>query len=255
MYNDTFITALFIILRISGAILFNPFLGRRNVPAIAKMGLAIAVGIGVLPALPTQSHNIDSIIVFSVIALKEFFIGFVTGFIMQLAMSVSSVAGEIIDMQLGLGMGKIYDAQTGASMAVTGTVYNLYFMLLFFLANGHLTIIKLITESCELFPVGSDFLNLKSGGSIVLIFGYILTLAVKLALPITAVEMLTEAGLGFMMRSVPGINIFAVGLQIKLAVGLLLTAATMPFTSKLMDNILGSMFLQIKDTLIQMLSP
>ena len=254
MYNDTYITALFVIMRISGAILFNPFLGRRNVPAIAKMGLAIAVGIGILPSLPAQVHNIDSIIVFSLIAFKEFFIGFVTGFIMQMAMSMISIAGEIIDLQLGLGMGKIYDAQTGSSMAITGTVYNLYFMLLFFLANGHLTIIKLITESCELFPVGSEFLNLNAGGSIVLIFGYVLTLAVKLALPITAAMMLTEAGFGFMMRSVPGINIFAVGLQLKLGIGLLLTVATMPFTSKLMDNMLGTMFLQIKDALIQLLS-
>jgi flagellar biosynthetic protein FliR len=251
--ND-YILFILVFTRICGAILFNPLLGRKNVPAIIKVGLSFAISICVFPSLDRTNTDIDTMIEFVFAILKELFVGYAIGFIMQLVMSFVLTAGESIDMQLGLGMSKIYDPASNLSMALSGTVYNLLLTVIFFMSNGHLTFIRLLCGTCKLFKVGNGFINPEAGGYIVLIFGDILLLSLKLAMPIIAVEFLTEAGFGFLMRSVPHLNIFSVGLQIKLAIGFLMLFMSLPVASKLLDYSITYMFEKIESSIGYMLT-
>ncbi|NCA68193.1 MAG: type III secretion protein, partial [Clostridia bacterium] len=124
--NSTLIVFLLVVTRITGALLFNPFFGKKNIPAIAKIGLAITVAVGMVPTLENPELAINSIIMFVLVILKELSVGLIIGFIMQLVISMVLIAGEAIDMQLGLGMGKVYDPQSNSSAALTGTMYNLF---------------------------------------------------------------------------------------------------------------------------------
>lgn len=253
--QNSYILFLLVFTRILSAILFNPLLGRRNVPVIAKVGLSIAICICVFPNLDKTGTGIDTFLKFAFAVLKEMFVGYTIGYIMQLVMSVVFNAGETVDMQLGLGMSKIYDPSSNISMALSGTIYNILLTLIFFLSNGHLTLIKIFTESCRLFVVGNGFINPAAGKYIVLIFGDILLLSLKLAMPIIAVELLTEIGFGFLMRSVPHLNIFSAGLQIKLAVGFLMLVLSLPVVSRLLDYSITYTFERIQSGIGYMLTP
>ncbi len=246
--TNQYIFFLLVFTRVSGAVLFNPFFGRRSIPAIVKVGLSAAIALCISPALWGDSgfsFSPSSFIVFGLIVIKELFVGFFMGFIMQLIMSAALIAGEAADLQIGLGMGKVYDPQSNATMAITGTLYNLFFTLVFFLSNGHLTLIRMAADSFKLFPAGKGVINFGGAGYAAALFGDVLVIAVKLALPVIAIMLLTEAGLGFMMRAVPHLNIFAVGLQIKLAVGLAVLIASLPAVSKLLDSTITFMFGQM----------
>ncbi len=87
-----------------------------------------------------------------------------------------------------------------------------------------------------------------------LLFGDILILALKLAIPVIAIELLAESGLGVLMRIVPHINVFAVGLQVKLAVGLGIIILTIPLTSRVLDTSITLMFERIEEGVSKMLS-
>jgi flagellar biosynthetic protein FliR len=151
-------------------------------------------------------------------------------------------------------MGRIYDPSTGVSMALTSTVYNILFTLIFFASNSHLTMIKLVADSCKAFPLGKDFFNFAAGGYIVALFGDVLILALKVAIPIIAIELLAEAGLGVLMRLVQHINIFSVGLQIKIAVGLLMVAVTVPVVSQIIDTTMSYIFERLGEGVNRMLA-
>jgi flagellar biosynthetic protein FliR len=250
-----YIILLLVFARITGAILFNPLLGRKNIPAMARVGLSIALTLCVFPLLDRPDTGIDTAFEFIFAALKELFVGFTIGFIMQLVMSAVFTAGESVDMQLGTGMSKIYDPSSNISMALSGTIYNLVLTMLFFLSNGHLTLIRLIFRSCMLFPVGVGFINFDGGRQIVLIFGDILLLALKIAMPIIAAELLAEAGLGILMRSVSHINIFSIGLHIRLVVGFAILVMSLPTVSRLLDNSVTYMFEKINTGIEAMLTP
>ena len=150
---SNYMLLLLVFARMSGALLFHPLLGRRNVPAIAKIGLALLASILLTPVLTVPPPVFTSTISFMLSVLKEMVVGYVLGFVMNLFLSFVLMAGEVMDMEIGLGMGKIYDPQSSVSMPVTGTVFNLMITLIFFFSNGHLTLIRILANSCQVFPL------------------------------------------------------------------------------------------------------
>lgn len=252
--NDKYIIFLLAATRLSGVFIFNPIIGRRNIPAMVKIGLALLVGIGISQSLDTAVPDINSWLMFVLVVGKEMLVGFGLGLIMNMFVSAFLIAGEQADLQMGLSMGRIYDPANGTSMALTSTVYNILFTLIFFSSNSHLTLIKIVADSCKAFPLGKDFFNFAASGYIVTLFGNVLVLALKVAVPIIAIELLAEAGLGVLMRLVQHINMFSIGLQIKLAVGILMVAVTIPVVSQVIDSTMSYMFERLGEGINRMLA-
>jgi len=80
-------------------------------------------------------------------------------------------------------------------------------------------------------------------------FSQILTLSLKLAMPILAVEIILEAGIGILMKAIPQIQVFSVNVQLKIIVGLLLIMILVPTFSAFIENMLELMFEQIENSL------
>jgi flagellar biosynthetic protein FliR len=238
----------------TGALLFNPFFGKRNVPAIAKIGLALLASLLLTPVLQVPPLVFSSTVSFMLSLLKELLVGFALGFLMNLFLNWVLIAGEVIDMEIGLGMAKMYDPLSSVSMPVAGTMFNLMITLIFFFSNGHLTLIRILASSCQLFPPGSAFIDFQAGSYLALLLGDMIVLALKLAMPVVATELLTEAGMGVLMRIVPQINVFAASLQVKLAIGLVIIILALPAASRLMDDTMTQMYQRMQESLSVMLS-
>ena len=205
------------------------------------LALVLAVIMTMSPSVNASVPEVTNIIGFAMIAFKELFIGMVFGFFTNLIMTVLIYAGEIIDMQTGLGMAKTMDPTTGINMPIFANIYYYLFIFYFFITNGHLSYIKLFTISYESIPVGYDFtLNtIDLTYVIVMYFGTVMTLAVKFALPLMVTEMITEICIGILMKAVPTIQVLSVNIQLKIIVGLLiLTAAARPM-AEFIEKLLG----------------
>jgi flagellar biosynthetic protein FliR len=143
---------------------------------------------------------------------------------------------------MGTSVSKIYDPQSGVSMPVTGSALNILFTLIFFASDGHLTLIKIVSTSLSMFPPGPEMLSAQIGQYIVAMLGDMIVLALKLAMPVMAIELLSEAGMGVLMRIVPQINVFSVGIQLKLGIGIAVVVLALPAIGRLIDASLGQMF-------------
>lgn len=231
--------------RMSGMILFNPILSRKSVSAFIKVGLAFFCSLILTAVLEPNLDFGENQIVFVLICFKELFIGFLCGFIIQLFLSAVLMAGELVDLQLGIGMAKIYDPQSNVSMPISGSLFHLLFITAFFVSNGHLTLMRIIFYSFEFLPVGTALFNPQAWQHLVLLFSQMLLLGLKIALPIIAIEIVTEMGLGILMRTVPQINIFMVGLPLKLLVGLGMLFLVLPGIFELFDLMLEGMYQEI----------
>jgi flagellar biosynthetic protein FliR len=238
---NRYLLFLLVLVRMTGMVVFNPVYGRRNIPANLKVGFAFVLAMIVTSSLPDAALEFDGLPMFALACFKELLVGFLASFVFQLFLSSFQMAGEIIDLQLGVGMSKVYDPQSNVSMPLTGSIYNLIFMLMFFAGNGHLTMIKIIAISFQILPAGPQLINPAAGGFIIELFGNILILAIKIALPIVALEVIVEFGMGILMRTVPQINIFVAGLQIKLLIGIIIIVLLMPSISNLIDMTITTM--------------
>lgn len=239
-YNFTLLTMLF--LRMSGCILFNPIYGRRNIPGIVRAALAMMLTLFTYPFLPKQTLEISSPVVFAVCAVKEILIGLAVGFIIQLIQSVIIMAGEQMDMQLGISMSKVYDPQSNISMPLSASLINAMFLLIFFLTNSHLTLMELFIKLGTAVPYGDAPIPPGVFKQIVGCFGLMLMYAAKLCLPIIAVEMIAQIGIGIMMKAVPQIDIFTIEVQLKIIIGFLAIIMLVPSFASLIEKLIGVMF-------------
>ena len=153
---NNFIGFLLVLCRVTGIFTFNPIFSRSNVPNSVKAGMSVVLAVVMLPLVGTvtQVPDIPNALSFGLIILKELLVGFVFGLFTNLMLTVLIYAGEIIDMQTGLGMAKTMDPTTGINMPIFANIYYYIFILYFFLTNGHLSYIKLFSVSYETIPMG-----------------------------------------------------------------------------------------------------
>ena len=211
-----------IFMRMSGFLLFNPLLGRSNLPAMVKTGMALVLSILVFGTAGTGVPQPDTLVELAFRLLLELGIGLVLGFVMRVVFSVVQIGGEVIDTQMGMTMAQIYDASSQANLSVTASLLNILLILDFFAENGHYTLMRLLTASGELVPYGAAALGDGVYAYVIELFLACMLLAVKLAMPILAAELLGEVGMGVLMKAIPQINAFVINIELKVIIGLLL---------------------------------
>ena len=211
-----------IFMRMSGFLLFNPLLGRSNLPAMVKTGMALVLSILVFGTAGTGVPQPDTLVELAFRLLLELGIGLVLGFVMRVVFSVVQIGGEVIDTQMGMTMAQIYDASSQANLSVTASLLNILLILDFFAENGHYTLMRLLTTSGELVPYGAAALGDGVYAYVLELFLACMLLAVKLAMPILAAELLGEVGMGVLMKAIPQINAFVINIELKVIIGLLL---------------------------------
>lgn len=219
----SFETNLLVFARILCIFIFNPILSRRNIPTIAKIGVSIFISYIIIMAVqPEPVETGGSAGVYLLMLLRESFIGLVIGFITDLFFYAVQVAGEVMDMQSGLGMAKVFDPETNVQMSIMGSFLSFMLYLYFFAANAHMSYIKLFAVSYDIIPIGEGGFNPDLGYSVAVYFSVLFAMVIKLAMPIMAAELILEFCMGVLMKSVPQIQIMVVNIQLKVALGFLL---------------------------------
>lgn len=216
-----FILFTFIVMRMSGFLLLNPIFGRRNVPALVKAGFIMVLSVWLFGITGSRGVPIqmDNSLEYGFLLLKEFAMGYVLGFVMELFFTVTSFAGGLIDFNMGMSMSNVYDPQTNTSMPISGTIYNYMLLLIFLSVNGHMAILKIMLESENIIPYTQIAFQPGIVIAILDIFKECIVLAFKFSIPLVAIELLGEVGVGVLMKVIPQINIFVVNIQTKIFLG------------------------------------
>lgn len=212
-----------IFMRMTGFILFNPILGRSTLTNFFRAGMVMVLSVFMMGVAGEGPATLPGTVVeFGLRLLLELGIGLVLSFVMQLLFMIIQVGGEIVDNQMGLTMAQIYDAGSQVNMTVTASLLNVLLVMDFFAENGHYTILRIFLGSQQVVPFGEAAFGQAVASGIVEIFLSNMVLAVKLAMPILAAELLGEVGMGILMKAIPQINVFVINIELKLIVGLVL---------------------------------
>ena len=136
---------LLVFFRISGLFIFSPVFGSQSIPVRIKLFLGLGLSFCVYPALwpaNPQAASIGGASIINVVTngvqfwemmpmiALELLIGIIIGYGATIPMAGMQMAGKIIDQQLGLGLGGVYNPDLGADGGMTG---QFYFVLSIFL--------------------------------------------------------------------------------------------------------------------------
>lgn len=231
-----------VVTRMTGFVLFSPIYGQSSVPGLAKGCIIAAFSAAAFAGAESRTVVFTSTIGFLFLMVKELYMGFLLGFVIRLFQYVMTHAGYIMDFDMGLSMANVYDPVNGTQTAITGMILNIYYMLLFFAADGHLALMKIILDSAKAVPYGEFAITSEAQSAIFEIFKECTVTAVKLAFPLMAIELLLQVGVGIMMKVVPQINLFILNIQMKILVGF----AALIFLISPLGDMIGNL---ITDTL------
>ena len=239
--ETNFIVLVMVTMRVTGIFTFNPIFSRRGVPNSIKVGASLLLSV-VMTAAGDFNYTMPAGLLPFVFDMgKELLVGAVLGFFVNLMLQVFSMAGEVTDMQLGLSMAKSYDPTFG-SAGLSTQYYSYWFMLYFFAVGGHKSYIQLFAISYESIPMGYTSFNINILMVLVRFFEAVMTLGLKLAMPVIAASLITEFCIGVLMKAVPTIHVFVLNIQIKMLVGFVVLAASCGVVSEFMEKIMGTMF-------------
>jgi flagellar biosynthetic protein FliR len=172
---------------------------------------------------------------------REVLIGLAVGWSSQLLFAGMRMAGQHMEMKMGLGLTQLVDPHEGGHTSLLPAVLDLTASLVFLAVNGHHLLIRALVSSYQVFPLpgGINAAQTKVAASGVAITdvlyylvgsaGALFPIALRVSAPVLIGALLADVVLGVMSRVVPQLNLFAVILPAQFAFGLLLLFLALPF--------------------------
>ena len=215
-----------------------PPFGTRQLPGSVKVGFSAALALAVGPRLaglnvPLEPWPLASAVFLQVAA------GLALGFLGVMLFSAVSLAGSLIDLFSGFSAAQLFDPATSATTSVFGRFYSVLATTLLFAIDGHLLLVRGFLTSFDAAP-----LTTLSLGELAKILtqdaGLFFLSAVEIAAPLLAALFLTEAALGLLSRAAPQMNVFLLGLPVKILLTLTLAGLAIPLLPDAVASIASS---------------
>ncbi len=224
---------LLILVRVSCFVFIAPFFSMSNTPRRIRIAFSFCTALLLYQALtPVEAVTYKTSLEYAVIVVKEAITGLLIGFGANVCTAVVNFAGSIADMETGLSMVTLMDPTTRQNTSITGVLYQYVLMMILIASGMYRYLFGALADSFVLIPVNGAVFRSESLLQVLLTFlGDYVILGFRIVLPIFCVILLLNAVLGILAKVSPQMNMFAVGMQLKILVGLsvlFLTAGMLP---------------------------
>lgn len=225
--------------RVSCLIFAVPFFSMNNTPRRVRVGLSFVVSILLYYSMANKPVLVYTTLwSYAVLVLKEAITGLLMGFACNICITVVGFAGRIIDMETGLSMASLMDPSTRENMSITGMIYNYAITLILIITGIYEYILQALAESFTVIPIaGAIFRSDKMLDAMLKFMSDYILIAFRICLPMFAVMILLNAILGILTKVAPQMNMFAVGMQMKVLVGLVVLFLTTGMLPGISDRI------------------
>lgn len=217
---EKFAMYVLIFTRIAAMLTTFVLLRRDLITGRVIIALSSILSIYVLLLYPSAQITYDVFSLQSLIhMLFQALLGLVAGIILNIIFNVFIGVGQIISTQIGLGMASLIDPRFGYITSLTH-FYMITTTLLFLYLNGHLFAIKSIVDSFSIMPVNYEAMPSDLLHSVLIYAGIIFKGSVMLSITIVVVLLLTNIALAIMTKFAPQFNLFSIGINMELVLGL-----------------------------------
>lgn len=223
-----------------------PIFSHRGTPSLAKIGLAGLLSLLLLPAEANTKISIATTLPrdlspFLLVMAQEILIGVLIGFASNLVFVAIDVATKIMGLQLGFQTANLFDPLSNAPTTALEQFYTLLILTLFLTINGHHWLIAALARTFEIAPLGTFVLTQLTIERLMFLTTQAFASAMQIALPIVGTVMLMDLGLGLVARAVPQVQVFFLGMPLKMGLGFVVLALTLSITLPFVKELLTDM--------------
>lgn len=227
-----------ILVRVMGAMAFAPIFGNIAVTRRVRIMLGIAVSFLMFTTNPYEQLPYTTFMEYTVLLLKELVVGLSLGFVANITLTIINMAGQFIDRELGFSMVSNFDQNFNTDTTITAEFYSMLVMIIMLCSNMHYYILSALSDSFTLIPIGN--IKLDSGSMYDMMVQYMLdyfVIALRISLPVMIAIMLLNVVLGVLAKTAPQMNMFVIGIQLKIFVGFSVLLLTIPFITSITEYI------------------
>ncbi|WP_047981258.1 flagellar biosynthetic protein FliR [Ornithinibacillus contaminans] len=239
---NSFPIFLLILVRVLGFFVTMPLISYRTIPLPFKIGISFFLAFMMFYTVDSSSIVIDEMYFFLVI--KEALVGILVGLIGYIIVSAVQVAGGFIDFQMGFAIANVMDPQTGAQSPLTGQYFYIIALLFLLSVDGHHLLIDGIVNSYTFIPIDAyiPFHDGNIAEFVIRAFNTMFLIAFQISIPIVGCLFLVDVALGIISRTVPQLNVFVVGLPLKILVSFAAILVFLSLYIVLVRNLFTTMF-------------
>ncbi|MHB1125907.1 MAG: flagellar biosynthetic protein FliR [Bacillota bacterium] len=232
---------LLILARMASFMVTSPIFALGGIPALVKIGLSAILTIILYPMVGDQVVVPQNILSLAMVLIGEALVGLALGFVASLAFHGIRIAGEMLDLQIGFSMATLLDPLTHASATLVGQFLYMWGILLFLIINGHHSLLVALARSYQIIPVAGASYQGQLTEEVVHIFVGTFAMAFRVAAPFLAVLIISDLALGLIARTVPQLNVFMLGMPVKVVLALGGLSVAYPLLAIAMAGIFSQM--------------
>ena len=218
-----------------------PIFGHNSLNARMKISIAFFVSLILYQVVDVSLPEYTNVLGYTTLVLEEALVGLLLGFVAGLSMKALAIAGEFIDREIGFSMATTFDPNQGM-VTITGELYDKIVCLVIMISNLHYYILSAAAQSFELVAVGRIVLSPDViYTSLIQFIVQMFMIGFRIAMPVFLGATMLNVILGVLAKSSPQMNMFAIGMQLKVFVGLFLLAVCIMFVPNIANYIMERM--------------
>lgn len=235
-----------VLVRISAFILVAPFFNLKNVPVKVKAGFSFFLSYILFNMNLDSAINYQGTIGYASILVSEALVGVIIGFFTNISYYIITFAGRFMDMEIGFSMVNEFDPITSIQTTITSNYYSYLVMLMMLVTNLHHYIILALSDTFKIIPVGGA--NIKSNIYLLMLdfMRDYFVIGFRIVLPVFAAFLIVSTILAILAKIAPQMNMFVIGLQLKVFVGLIVLMLLTTFVYVVSEYIFDEMIYMMK---------
>jgi flagellar biosynthesis protein FliR len=214
--------------RVSGLMVFCPFLGSDAVPIPVKAGLTLLLTVMLHPLHGPAALALGSW-QWAQTMVSELLVGLLLGLVANFLFEGALMAGQILGVQIGYSLATVFDPQTNADTPVLSEFHQMAALLIFLQLNVHHWLLRALVRSFAYLPPGGAHATLAMAGGLLQAAGGIFLTGVQIAAPSLVATLIADMALGFLGKASPQLPVLFIGLAVKNLVGLSVLIAAIAY--------------------------
>ncbi len=226
--------------RIMATLIHVPVLAGRSVPNPIKLGLGLILAILLTPLNFIEFGRLGlDLLSFSAAIAKEILIGTLCGYAANLAFGALSIAGNLIGLGSGFAAAQILNPALEEQGTPLDQILVVTSILIFLAINGHHSFLLGLQKTFEVLPINSALPRVAQE-PLLRLTASLIKIGVQMSFPLLATLLLTDLALGLLARVAPQIQVFFLGIPLKIGLGIFALAIAIPALSPLIRTIFGN---------------
>lgn len=231
-----------VLTRLTGLFIFAPLLSSPTIPRQVRVLLAASFAVAVYPAVAGGMGLPARLDLYDLVPLMagELLIGLSIGVLASIPLFTAQLAGVVMGQQMGLGLASVYNPAVDFEGDTLGQVLFFVALASYLIAGGLEIVFGTLIATFGSVPIGGFTAGQAPLDVLLGITTSGFALALRVAMPVMVILLLESVALGFIMKTVPSINIMNVGFPIRILLGLFMVVSALVVTLEVLMAEIGA---------------